>query len=824
MPLGIRDVDVLMKLDQGGYQNQLYPTTKVKDVLITDTKTLESWVKSQESTNADVAAFMKKLKDVQPGAQVNQDALGSVIVGGDEIIASNPTDSIELVEGNYISLSVVDNKIVITAIPPEIPHVSETVDGLMHSTDYTKLKGIEDCANNYTHPKSGVTEGNYVAVSVNADGHVTSGTEGPLPVGLGGTGFTSESEFIAFIRKHADKPIEIIDTVIEGADNPVSSKGLYTEFQKYALTSHGNHVPNSTGSTNKWLKDGNTWAELPAATTSTAGITKLNQTSDSDESSAATPKLVHDKISNMQTSLLSGALTYQTFNSIEQWISNHTTEFNELSTTVSDNYTNAIAYVDDQISKLIGGATSSFDTLKEIETWVNEHQDLYDALIQTTADNKIDAHNYTDQKKAEVVGTAKTYTNLGLVETWITNLVSNTLPTFVTKIDSKGLSTNDLTNERLNQLTAAYNHSNTAHSPANAERNIITSITRNGSVVEPDSNRNVNIVVPTKVSQLTNDNNYLSAHPSITATGNISSSSALQDGGTFAVITGLIRDTFQHVTGYQTTTFTLPSLPKNLPTVGTLRHRITNGGGITSEYSWNGSENHTHTTIIGNYLKLIAGTDSATIDVDIPISTSLNDGLMSANQANKLDGIDEGANAYILPTAGASLGGVKTTSTVTDLSGYTPTPIVGGVPYYKDTNTTYTLSSFGVTATSTEINYTKGVTSNIQTQLNGKSANTHTHPTMTGASSSVDGALGFVPKPYKADAGLFLRGDGTWATPRNDIYTLPMASANALGGVKTSSAADRVDVDASGVMKLNYVTTDILKNGTKTLILDAGGA
>ena len=39
-----------------------------------------------------------------------------------------------------------------------------------------------------------------------------------------------------------------------------------------------------------------------------------------------------------------------------------------------------------------------------------------------------------------------------------------------------------------------------------------------------------------------------------------------------------------------------------------------------------------------------------------------------------------------------------------------------------DNNTTYTLGSFGLTATATELNYTDGVTSNIQTQLNGKQA------------------------------------------------------------------------------------------------------
>ena len=96
-------------------------------------------------------------------------------------------------------------------------------------------------------------------------------------------------------------------------------------------------------------------------------------------------------------------------------------------------------------------------------------------------------------------------------------------------------------------------------------------------------------------------------------------------------------------------------------------------------------------------------------------------------------GIPAQDTVYTLPTASSTLGGVKTTSTVSDASGYTACPIISGVPYYKDTNNTYTLSSFGITATAaelnvldgitatvTELNYCDGVTSNIQTQLNGK--------------------------------------------------------------------------------------------------------
>ena len=134
-------------------------------------------------------------------------------------------------------------------------------------------------------------------------------------------------------------------------------------------------------------------------------------------------------------------------------------------------------------------------------------------------------------------------------------------------------------------------------------------------------------------------------------------------------------------------------------------------------------------------------------DTTYSAATSSAAGLMSASDKSKLDGIAAGANnyTYTLPTAsGSTLGGVKTTSSVTSATGYTACPIISGVPYYKDTNNTYTLSSFGVTATAaelnaldgitatvTELNYVDGVTSNIQTQLNGKASSTHSHSVAT---------------------------------------------------------------------------------------------
>lgn len=97
---------------------------------------------------------------------------------------------------------------------------------------------------------------------------------------------------------------------------------------------------------------------------------------------------------------------------------------------------------------------------------------------------------------------------------------------------------------------------------------------------------------------------------------------------------------------------------------------------------------------------------------------------------------------YGVVGANGSTGLVKNGSTVTSASGYTACPIVSGVPYYKDTNTTY--------------------------------------DNMKAATASAAGAAGLVPAPAAGKQTSFLRGDGTWVVPTNTTYGLASTSANGL--------------------------------------------
>lgn len=61
-------------------------------------------------------------------------------------------------------------------------------------------------------------------------------------------------------------------------------------------------------------------------------------------------------------------------------------------------------------------------------------------------------------------------------------------------------------------------------------------------------------------------------------------------------------------------------------------------------------------------------------------------------------------------------------------------------------------------------------------------------------------------------------------------YTLPVATASILGGVKASTAVDQINIDANGLMTVNTISTNKLVDGalflmsTDTFIIDGGGA
>lgn len=155
-------------------------------------------------------------------------------------------------------------------------------------------------------------------------------------------------------------------------------------------------------------------------------------------------------------------------------------------------------------------------------------------------------------------------------------------------------------------------------------------------------------------------------------------------------------------------------------------------------------------------------------------ATATTDGLMSATDKTKLDGIATGANKYTLPTASSStLGGVKTGSNITNSSGtisLTKDNVVaalGYTPPTKDTNTTY--SAF--------------------------------------VKSGENAAAGLVPKPSTtAGTTKYLREDGTWAVPPNTTYSAATTSANGL-----MSAADKSKLN--GITISNYLP---LGGGTMT--------
>lgn len=85
-----------------------------------------------------------------------------------------------------------------------------------------KLEGIAEGANKYTHPNSGVTAGTYRSVTVNAQGHVTAGTN---PTTLEGYGITEvEADKITGTINIANLPQGALERCVVVADDEARFK------------------------------------------------------------------------------------------------------------------------------------------------------------------------------------------------------------------------------------------------------------------------------------------------------------------------------------------------------------------------------------------------------------------------------------------------------------------------------------------------------------------------------------------------------------------------------------------------------------------------
>lgn len=141
------------------------------------------------------------------------------------------------------------------------------------------------------------------------------------------------------------------------------------------------------------------------------------------------------------------------------------------------------------------------------------------ATTQVYVDNQIkDAKSYTDTKVAGLVDSApetlNTLNELAAALGDDPNFATTMATELGTKATTSALNTHASSNihitstERTN-WTAAKTHADSAHAPSNAERNIIVGIQKNGTDVTVNSTtRKVNITVPTKTSELTNNSDF----------------------------------------------------------------------------------------------------------------------------------------------------------------------------------------------------------------------------------------------------------------------------------------------------------------------------
>ena len=297
-----RDLNVSLHKRETNEVLNLYPETKTENVHVTDEQTLDKYLSLQNKINESYSKDSKKLSNIEDGAQKNQNAFSAVKSGNFLVEANKAKDALELIAGSNISIDIIDDKITFNAGKTDVTKADATTDGLMSSKDYKKLQNIEENANNYVHPSSGVVPNTYIRVTVDKNGHVTKGNNDVLKISEGGTGVSTLLELKNLI---GSGNIDMEYSVKENSSNPVTSSGIYKALQEKANTNHGNHVPDSSDSPDSFsfLKEGNVWASIPSGNTLQKGVIQLTNETGESESLAVSQKGLKSVLDSISTKI-----------------------------------------------------------------------------------------------------------------------------------------------------------------------------------------------------------------------------------------------------------------------------------------------------------------------------------------------------------------------------------------------------------------------------------------------------------------------------------------------------------------------------------------
>lgn len=451
----------------------------------------------------------------------------------------------------------------------------------------------------------------------------------------------------------------------------------------------------------------------------------------------------------------------------------------------------------------------------------------------------------------------------------------------------------------------AYTHSQSAHAPSNAQANIIETINVNGAKVEPSS-KAVNITVPTKVSQLTNDSGYVKTNttydlsaPASQTNGNASINLTGSDSTTDKVIikgsgaTTVTSDASGNIV--INSTDTKYTHPNSGVTAGTYKSVTVNAQGhvtggtnptTLAGYGITDAAAKSHTHASGDITSLDASKLTGTIDIarlpqgalercvvveDDEARLALTTGKIQKGDTVKVTStgkmyfvVDDtklnqeaGYEVYTAGTAtsvpwsgvtgkpstftpsththttaqvtglDSALAGKATSAQGAKADTAVQSVKISGNPTELKSGTSVTLPAYPTTLPASDVQaWAKAASKPTYTKSEVGLGNVTNEKQVKGLASGTTsghvvtwGEDGYTVK----DSG-FTIASNVPANAKFTDTTYSAATSSTLGLVKSASGTNKVVVAGDGTMSVSAVSTDILSQGTNTLIFNGGGA